>query len=214
MTTSASNLVLRAMRLAEFAHRTLHLKGQPHLRKAPEGVDRPPYFIHLAEVGWMLQEARCAPATVAAGFLHDTIEDIGWTERELAKRIGSKQVARLVAWVSETEKDETDPGNWEYRNANYLERIRRAPVSAKAISCADKTSNMLDMIRLMQEGHPIDSYTRRPFPVQREKFVKLGAVFKGAVPKGLMRRFRSALREFEAAGRSQMKNLNDPKNPL
>jgi len=120
MMTSAPILVLRAMRLAEYAHRKLHPKGQPQLRKAPDGADRPPYFIHLAEVGWMLQEARCAPATVAAGFLHDTIEDLGWSERELAERIGSRRVARLVAWVSEVEKDETDPGNWEYRNAAYL----------------------------------------------------------------------------------------------
>jgi hypothetical protein len=190
------------MRLAECAHRKLHPSGQPHLRKAPDGVDRPPYFIHLAEVGWMLQEAGCAPVTVAAGYLHDTIEDLKWSERELAKRIGSKQVARLVAWVSETEKDETDPKNWEYRNANYLDKIRRAPVSAKAISCADKTSNLLDMTRLVRAGYPTEKFTRRPFAVQHEKFVNLGSVFKGAVPGGLMRRFQIALRDFETAGRS------------
>jgi (p)ppGpp synthase/HD superfamily hydrolase len=77
LTTPGPNLVLRALRLAEYAHRNFHPQGQPHLRKGLEGADRPPYFIHLAEVGWMLQEARCAPATVAAGFLHDTIEDDG-----------------------------------------------------------------------------------------------------------------------------------------
>lgn len=204
--TPAPDLVLSAMRLAEYAHRKLHPKGQPHLRKAPAGVDRPPYFIHLAEVGWMLQEARCAAATVAAGFLHDTIEDLGWTERALAKRIGSKQVARLVAWVSEIEKDETDPENWDYRNAAYLERIRRAPASAKAISCADKTANLLDMTRMMQSGYPTETFTRRPFTAQHEKFLKLGSVFKGVVPEGLIRRFRIALRDFEAAGAVQRGN--------
>ncbi len=57
-------LVLDAMRLAERAHRT-RPQG-PHHRKAPEGEDRPAYFIHLAEVGWMLQDARLAAETVAA----------------------------------------------------------------------------------------------------------------------------------------------------
>jgi len=104
--------------------------------------------------------------------------------------------------VSEIEKDETDPENWERRNAGYLERIRRAPVPAKAISCADKTSNMMDMTRMLQAGHPTETFTRRPFVVQHEKFVKLGSVFEGTVPESLMGRFRTALRDFEAAGRS------------
>ncbi len=44
------DLVLESMRLAERAHR-------PQRRKAPEGQDRPAYFLHLAEVAWMLQDA-------------------------------------------------------------------------------------------------------------------------------------------------------------
>ncbi len=46
-----ADLVLDAMRPAERAHRT-RPEG-PHHRKASEGADRPAYFIHLAEVGWM-----------------------------------------------------------------------------------------------------------------------------------------------------------------
>lgn len=51
-TINTENLVLDAMRLAERAHRT-RPQG-PHHRKAPEGEDRPAYFIHLAQVGCML----------------------------------------------------------------------------------------------------------------------------------------------------------------
>lgn len=54
-TINTENLVLDAMRLAERAHRT-RPQG-PHHRKNPEGEDRPAYFIHLAQVGWMLQDA-------------------------------------------------------------------------------------------------------------------------------------------------------------
>lgn len=50
-----SALVLDAKRLAERAHGT-RPQG-PHHRKAPEGEDLPAYFIHLSEVGWVLQDA-------------------------------------------------------------------------------------------------------------------------------------------------------------
>ena len=42
-----NNLVMDAMRLAEHAHRLI---GQ--FRKAPEGDDRPSYFLHLVEDAW------------------------------------------------------------------------------------------------------------------------------------------------------------------
>lgn len=89
------DLVLRAMRLAEAAHRKR--PDGPHLRKAPEGEDRPPYFIHLAEVAWMLQDAGMDEETVAAGYLHDVIEGCGYTDAQLAADIGNERVAALVA---------------------------------------------------------------------------------------------------------------------
>jgi (p)ppGpp synthase/HD superfamily hydrolase len=66
-------LVLRAIRIAEHAHRTRE-KGA-HYRKAPAGEDRPAHFVHLTEVAWMLSDAGCSHEVVAAGYLHDIIED-------------------------------------------------------------------------------------------------------------------------------------------
>jgi hypothetical protein len=48
LVNTPDDLVLNAMRLAEFAHRQRH-----HRRKAPPGEDRPAYFLHLAEVAWL-----------------------------------------------------------------------------------------------------------------------------------------------------------------
>jgi len=48
-----------------------------------------PYFVHLVEVGMTLEWAGCDPEVVAAGFLHDSIEDQGQTV------VGSISVARL-----------------------------------------------------------------------------------------------------------------------
>lgn len=189
--TPAATLVLDAMRLAERAHR----QGN-HFRKAPAGEDRPAYFLHLSEVAWMLQEAALDAETVAAGYLHDIIEDCGYTERRLTREIGSARVASLVEWVSEL--DRRLP--WETRNRQYLKRMQSAPPEVRALSCADKTSNLRDMVRLFAKGHPPESFTSKDFATQLRKFQALDPTYRGHVPEVLYARFRAALDEFAHLG--------------
>lgn len=198
MTEQAASvdLVLRAMRLAEYAHRNRPLG--PHLRKAPEGQDRPPYFIHLAEVSWMLQDAGLDVRTVAAGFLHDMIEDCDYSEAQLAQEIGDAKVAELVAWVSESKKD-PDTGEkltWEERNRRYLEHLRRAPPEALALACADKIANIVDMCRHIREGHPVHTFTSRDHATQLAKFEAFSRLVEQRVPEKLLTRFDRALQQF------------------
>lgn len=194
-------LVLGAMRLAERAHRT-RPQGA-HQRKAPEGEDRPAYFIHLAEVGWMLQDAGLDAETVAAGYLHDIIEDCGYTQEQLAHEIGSANVAEIVKWVSEDKLHPVtgEKQSWEVRNKGYLERLKTAPDNVRALSCADKTSNMRDMNRLLAKGHPSSAFTKQDHPTQLNKFESLyNQVFDGHVPKILDTRYQAALEEFRSYG--------------
>lgn len=190
-------LVLDAMRLAERAHRT-RPEG-PHQRKAPEGEDRPAYFIHLAEVGWMLQDAGLDTETVAAGFLHDIIEDCGYTQEQLAQELGNARVAEIVKWVSE---DKLDPKtgekqSWEVRNQGYLERLQTAPSNVCALSCADKTSNMRDMNRLLAKGYATSAFTKQDNATQLHKFESLyHLVFASHVPAKLAARYQAALEDF------------------
>lgn len=192
-----NTLVLDAMRLAERAHRT-RPEG-PHTRKAPEGEDRPAYFIHLAEVAWMLQDAGLDPETVAAGYLHDIIEDCGYTQDQLAKELGNAQVAAIVNWVSETKLDSQSgkERSWEIRNQEYLDRLKTAPDNVRALSCADKTSNMRDMNRLLAKGYPTSAFTKQDHATQLHKFESLyNQVFSDRVPAALAARYQAALEEF------------------
>lgn len=179
----ARDLVLDAMRLAERAHRQSN-----HFRKAPEGEDRPAYFLHLAEVAWLLKDAGLSDEVVAAGFLHDMIEDCGYTKAQLADELGNSRVADLVAWVSEPEKGQS----WEVRNQVYLERMKTAPVEVLALSCADKTSNLRDMLRLLARGYQLADIMSRGYEQQVGKFEALSGVFQGVVPSGLYRMFQEA----------------------
>jgi GTP pyrophosphokinase len=76
----------------------------PIAEKRREVPAVPPHFIHLAEVGWVLQTANLDRETIAAGYLHDSIEDRDYSQEQLARAIGDARVAELVAWVSETNK--------------------------------------------------------------------------------------------------------------
>lgn len=176
------DLVLESMRLAERAHR-------PQRRKAPEGQDRPAYFLHLAEVAWMLQDSGMEPEVVAAGYLHDMIEDCGYSQQQLAEETGNPGVAELVQWVSEPEKDRS----WEERNGVYLERMREASMEVLTLSCADKTSNIRDMLRLIDRGYELDSFLSVGKEKQVAKFEGLDALYRGVVPERIHHRYSNAL---------------------
>lgn len=80
-------LVLRAYRVAEKAH-----EGQ--LRASGEA-----YIYHCVEVADILAEMRVPPAVVAAGLLHDTVEDTEITLDDLRNDFGV-EVAMLVDGVT------------------------------------------------------------------------------------------------------------------
>lgn len=87
--------------------------------------------------------------------------------------------------------------NWEVRNGGYLERLRAAANNVRALSCADKTSNMRDMNRLLSKGHPTSAFTKQDHGTQLNKFESLyKLVFEGHVPEKLAARYQSALEEF------------------
>ena len=184
----SEDLVLESMRLAERAHR-------PQRRKAPEGQDRPAYFLHLAEVAWMLQDADMEGDVVAAGYLHDMIEDCGYTQEQLAEETGNPRVAELVDWVSEPEKDRS----WEERNGVYLERMREAPMEVLALSCADKTSNLRDMLRLIDRGYELDSFLSVGKEKQIAKFEGLDELYSGIVPENIHNRYSTALHRLKSS---------------
>jgi len=60
------------------------------LRKSGE-----PYIHHPIEVAYILAELQCGPETIAAGLLHDTVEDTDLTVKEIGARFG-KDVALIV----------------------------------------------------------------------------------------------------------------------
>lgn len=91
MNTEHVEFVKKAYDLAEKAHRE-------QFRSSGE-----PYILHPVQVAGILAKLQMDPATVAAGFLHDVVEDTT-IKREDIVRIFNEEVAMLVDGVTKLDK--------------------------------------------------------------------------------------------------------------
>ena len=129
------------------AELTLVKEAYAFAKKAHEGHTRysgEPYFIHPAEVAKKLAEFGADASVVAAGLLHDTVEDVGVKEEELEKLFG-KDVQLLVHGV-------TKLGKHKYRGTKrHAESLRRLLVATSAdirvllIKLVDRHHNMMTL---------------------------------------------------------------------
>jgi guanosine-3',5'-bis(diphosphate) 3'-pyrophosphohydrolase len=122
-------LIRKAYEFAQKAH-------LPHTRYSGD-----PYFIHPAAAAKHLAQMGMDAQTVAAGLLHDTVEDAEITEEEIEKEFGP-EVRFLVEGV-------TKLGKHKYRGAErHAESLRRLLVATSAdvrvliIKLADRYHNM------------------------------------------------------------------------
>lgn len=127
----------------------LQLLNHPLVRKADafaehahEGVTRKfsgvPYIEHPREVALWVSKVCLDPRTVAAGVLHDVIEDTQYTRHTLALLFG-EDVARLVVEVTNVSTPED--GNRQRRKEIDREYLARASARAQTVKLADILSN-------------------------------------------------------------------------
>ncbi len=81
-------------------------KAYDHSKNAHEGqarVSGDPYIIHPVEVGCILAELEMDENSIAAGILHDTIEDTTFSYEQIKKEFG-EEIAELVDGVTKLTK--------------------------------------------------------------------------------------------------------------
>jgi len=139
------DLVRRAYMQAALAH-----DGQ--LRES--GV---PYILHCVEVAHMLAELRLDYHAVAAGLLHDVVEDTDWTVEKLQNQFGA-EVARLVDGVTKLARIDTmskmSSRDVEEQEAESLRKMFLAmtdDVRVVLIKLADRLHNMRTLDSLPPE---------------------------------------------------------------
>jgi (p)ppGpp synthase/HD superfamily hydrolase len=152
------------MQSALLIARATDFVAQRYAHQKRKGERAEPYVNHLVEVGRLLADATAGddPTLVAAGLLHDTLEDVATTFEELEQEFGA-EIARLVEEVTD---DKRLPK--AERTRLQIETAGGKSPRARLIKIADKTSNL----RWMLANPPEDWSTRR----KHDYFVWVGEV--------------------------------------
>ncbi|HVJ08854.1 MAG TPA: bifunctional (p)ppGpp synthetase/guanosine-3',5'-bis(diphosphate) 3'-pyrophosphohydrolase [Acidisarcina sp.] len=121
-----------------------HHEGQ--LRASGE-----PYITHPLEVAQVLAEMKLDSTAIAAGLLHDAVEDTPVTTADIVEQFG-EQVAHIVEGVTKIDKIEF--ANREDRQAENVRKMLLAMVTdvrVVLIKLADRLHNMRTLEHLMPE---------------------------------------------------------------
>ncbi len=111
-----------------------------HGAQLRKGTDIP-YVSHPLSVGLILARNGASEDMVAAGILHDCLEDTAVTFDELRNEFNA-DIAGLVRGCSEPDRKDT----WKNRKTHKIEHLKTAPDEVCVISCADKLHNLLSII--------------------------------------------------------------------
>ncbi|MEK4030572.1 MULTISPECIES: HD domain-containing protein [Bacillaceae] len=128
-------LIEKAINFAAIAHRE-------QVRKAAAI----PYIAHPFAVGMMLQKAGCSEGVIAAGILHDTLEDTETTYDQLVTEFG-RRVADIVRAASEQDKSLS----WEERKQATIAALPFMSKEALQVIVCDKIHNVRSIHKVMEE---------------------------------------------------------------
>lgn len=125
------DLIDRAIEAAVKAHRKQKRKGTTIA-----------YITHPFAVAVTLAKAGCSDEIIAAGILHDTVEDTPVKMEAIRKEFGDL-VASIVDGCSEPDKRHS----WKKRKQHTLDSLQEAGIEVKLVACADKLHNIRTIAR-------------------------------------------------------------------
>ena len=112
-------------------------RAHKNQKRKIEDVDM---IFHPFTVEMILQRNGCDEDIVAAGILHDVVEDTKYEFEDIEREFG-KKIRDYVYDASEPDKSL----EWEDRKKHTIEHIKNAPLGSKLIVACDKISNLEDL---------------------------------------------------------------------
>ena len=129
--------------------------------KAHDGMRRrkseAPYILHPMEVGVIIGTMTDKQEVIAAGVLHDVVEDAGITIEEIGEKFGVR-VMELVASETENKREELPPEDtWRIRKEESLEKLKNTDdIEVLMLWIGDKLSNIRTIYRdFLIEGNSL-----------------------------------------------------------
>lgn len=130
------NIIEKAMMFAILAHSGRVRKSEP---------DKPE-IVHPMAVAQILIEYGADNNVIAAGALHDVVEDTKY-ELEDIKKVFGEDIADLVNVASEPDKSKS----WEERKLHTINNTRNLKLRKKLVITADKINNIESLERLFKQ---------------------------------------------------------------
>lgn len=118
-----------------------------HAGQIRKGDGVTPYIAHPISVATLLSACTNDEDVVIAGLLHDTIEDTGYKVDAMRAGFGDR-VACIVLQVTEKDKK----ASWDERKRAYIDAIKDKSLEACLVACADKISNIRDLLKALERG--------------------------------------------------------------
>jgi (p)ppGpp synthase/HD superfamily hydrolase len=136
------------MKLTKKIQKAINFCCRLHDGQVRKGDDGLPYASHPFSVAWILAEYTDDEDIIAAGLLHDVLEDVpGYRYEDMVRDFGER-VAGIVKEVTE-DKDPNvvsdDKATWEARKIKYLENLKNDSAEALMVCTADKIHNLRTM---------------------------------------------------------------------
>lgn len=113
---------------------------QAHMGQVRKSEPDKPMIMHPIGVGQLLESFGYDDNVVAAGYLHDVVEDTKYTIDDIEREFG-QDIASLVMGASEPDKSLS----WEERKKHTIEETKKLPFRNKLVICADKINNLEDL---------------------------------------------------------------------
>jgi len=151
------NVIEKAAMYAMIAHSGQVRKSEP---------DKPA-IVHPMGVADILINYGADDGVVAAGLLHDVVEDTDRTLEDIEKNFG-KDIAHLVDVASEPDKTKS----WEERKLNKINTMRDKTLREKLVPTADKIHNIETMERQIRQRGYKDFTAFRRGEKQQEWFFR------------------------------------------
>lgn len=144
-----NSIIAKAMNEASRLHRGVNRKGTDI-----------PYIVHPFEVALILKENGMTDEVIAAGLLHDVLEDSNINEKKLRDKF-KDSIVDLVVGASEQLKGREDRP-WKDRKEHTVDYLKdKASFSIKCVACADKLSNIRSIARDLIDCREEDKFWSR-----------------------------------------------------
>lgn len=128
----------------------IHKSAILHDGQYRKGEDKSPYITHPFSVALFLSQHTENENIIIAGLLHDTIEDTGYTAKEMEQDFNA-EIKNIVLGVTEMKIKNGQKLKWKERKQEYINKLKKAQIESLMVSAADKCHNLLSMIREMEQ---------------------------------------------------------------